>query len=274
MLENISFYKIDTLIKERKIKNQKIADIYYLYSSSKTNKKEKIEFVHLIKLLIELNIDFKDIKKHESPDFIIELNDSKIGIELTQIKNKEYSKEIGYLNNIVSSAEKYFLEHYSDFEYQRTKHLGLTKFRAAISFNKHISLEQKDKKRNATELATLIYNLAKNDISDINNIGFTKSIDIKGESKKIKFIHSPDIDNIEYLSIETINEVVSKKEKKITEYKTKKQCNQFWILLIAGQPNQSSFEIDEFEVNNYKLSSEFDKVFLLDDFNEKVFVLK
>lgn len=274
MLDKISLYKIENQIKEAKIKSQKIAEIYNLYCSSETNKKENIEFAHLISLLIELNINFKDIKKHESPDFIIELNDSTIGVELTQLKHSKHSKEIGYLNNVVSRAERYFIEYYPDFEYQRTKHLGLTKFRAAISFNKHISLEQKDKNRNAKELATLIYNLAKNNVSNVNNIGFTTSIDIKGESKKIKFIHSPDIDNLEYLSNETINNAINKKEKKISEYKTNQKCSQYWILLIAGQPDPSSFDIDDLEVNNYKVSSEFEKVFLLDDFNKKVFVLK
>ena len=73
------------------------------------------------------------------------------------------------------------------------------------------------------------------------------------------------------LTIETLTKAIQKKEKLISKYKENIDKKQ-WLLIVIGSNGDSSFLIDR--NIEYKVESKFDKVFILEDFNNRLFEIK
>ena len=70
---------------------------------------------------------------------------------------------------------------------------------------------------------------------------------------------------------ELITKAVRKKELKISAYKENTGKTQ-WLLIVIGSTGESSYNLyNPFEIN---LKTVFDKVFILEDFNNKLFEIK
>ncbi len=70
-----------------------------------------------------------------------------------------------------------------------------------------------------------------------------------------------------YLPKERLEEVIRKKETRLKIYlKDEKEISEYWLVLLIGSLSSASYELNE----NYKMESEFDRVYLMADFDAKI----
>lgn len=74
------------------------------------------------------------------------------------------------------------------------------------------------------------------------------------------------------LTVDAVNEKIQSKDSKVIEYK--KRCDEAWLLLVTdlGMPS-SHFRIDD-KVYTHPFATQFERLFLLTDGNNKLFELK
>lgn len=72
---------------------------------------------------------------------------------------------------------------------------------------------------------------------------------------------------------ERLEKEIRKKEAKIKIYKTAEtELSEYWLVLLIGSLSSASYELDENE--NYQTESEFDRVYLMADFDAKIIRVK
>jgi len=71
--------------------------------------------------------------------------------------------------------------------------------------------------------------------------------------------------------VDLLEQAIKKKEKKISSYR-ENSGNIQWLLIVIGSNGESSYNMNKtIEVD---IKTEFDKVYVLEDFNNKLYELK
>lgn len=231
---------------------------------TKKNKQKKEEVFHVGKLLMILNSQYEIAQLSESPDFILQHHDEKIGVEHQMILDQEIKQKEGFYANIFSQVERLLQQ---DFD--------LPNFLCDCYIHHYASFKE-DKK----ELIVEIYNLVKQFVEKIKD---NRIISEVLEDNRI--IHritvtphsqisvSPNFGAWFYKKVneETIQDAVAKKEELLDKYINNSVKTQ-WLLLVTEGIGESSYEIGM--DTNIELKTKFDKVYLLESFYNKLFELK
>ncbi len=230
-----------------------------LDENNNNDSKKILELCQFGKLLSTYFNDYNILDgNREEPDFIIENNSGKIGVELMRIVDENAKSEEGYFESICNTAVK-ILQEDSAFP----------NFLANVYIQPNLSKSQNLKKHYTKILVesvrelVLTGNIKKNEL--LSSARFMKH--------SRKNIH-PNFGAYIQKSIseEQIISSIKTKEKKLSTY-IKNSVQSQWLILTIGNVGHSSFEVDEtFKLN--EICTDFNRVFLYEDFNNKLFELK
>ena len=73
-----------------------------------------------------------------------------------------------------------------------------------------------------------------------------------------------------FLDNQTLQKAIDNKEKRLDEYK--KTIEEVWLLIVIGGVDASSYQINSSEL--YEINSNFDKIFLMEDYYNNLYQLK
>lgn len=249
--------EIDLVNSQSDLMEQKIGE--FLNDSDLSDQKT-LELCQVGKFLTLFDNDKIEILDQcESPDFIISVNDIKIGLEHETILNGQKVKQIQSINYLFNQAAKTFEIKYPDIKVLANCWLKKDDF----------SFRKIERKTIINQIVDYIYGLTQN--LNINKPDFIDYIRIMKHSG-VSFSFNADISNIESLDNLTLINAIEKKERLIDKYIKNSRIQKHWLLIVIGQLSPDAFEIDKF---NYKIAdSKFERIYLLEDFNAKKYKLK
>lgn len=228
-----------------------------LLTDRRKNQQKILEICHVGKFLMFFENDFEILKVSEKPDFILTNGTELVGLEhqiLVDYKSKERE---GFFKNIFDRAEL-----------ELKKDNSLPNFLANCYLMPHVNFKLSEKEELVATIVRVVKKYVLTDILEENPIIERiwkmphSGINI---SENLGAWWQKDLTN------EMLRKAVTKKEKLISKYKensTKKQ----WLLIVIGSNGDSSYLIDR--NIKYSVESEFDKVFVLEDFNNNLYEIK
>jgi polyhydroxyalkanoate synthesis regulator phasin len=228
-----------------------------LDKSKKDDNQKILELCQIGKLLATYFNDFEITRVTEKPDFIISNGQEHYGLEHELILDTKAKSQEGFYENICKKVEA-SLE--NDPSVPNVLVNLYLKDNLCFKINDKNSLIEK-----LTEL-----------VKQFVLTGELEANEIVSHANKMK--HSQKSVNANFgaywqktITKDLILEYVSKKENKISTYRQKTDLRQ-WLVLVIGGVGQSSFEVNE--LLNFDITSDFDKIFLYEDFDNKLYELK
>lgn len=246
-----------------------LADYIYPVLNQCKTEKEKHELCQTAKALYLLNSGIVIVKKFESPDFIIDYNGIRIGLEHETVKNLTKVNTEGSKYNLVDNALKIFNSKHPLYKHFESKFPTCPYMLVSVDFIKEFTYKQNQKKELSEQTADYIWNMSQLITSD--KLDFIDHIHISPHIEN-SFYYRSDINQTQKLNYSRIIEAIEKKEKLVQKYREKSKTNIQWLLLTTGNLSADSFEIEELIVE--KFESSFDEIYLLDDFKSKLFKIK
>ncbi|NOX87008.1 MAG: hypothetical protein GXO86_13785, partial [Chlorobi bacterium] len=193
----------------------------------------------------------------EKPDFILEKDSEIIGLEHQIVVDRKSKEREGFFENIFNLAE-----------HKLKTDNSLPNFLANCNIKPYVNFRIKEKQDLVSTIVTVIKTyvitnkLIENPIIERISIMPHSGINISGN---LGAWWQKNITN------DILITAINKKERLISEYK--KNCgNKQWLLIVIGGTGESSYVMDK----NIKLDvkSEFDRIFLLEDFYNNLYELK
>lgn len=224
----------------------------------KADKQKQLELCQIGKFLAAYFPSF-DIKQvREEPDFIITNGKAEFGLEHEVITNVAVRKRHGFYENIFHLAER-------DIQ----SNSKLPNFLANCYLKSNLSFKTKDK----SELIQLVKEVISIKIltNEIPENPIISRIFLMPHSKKNLTVNFG-AHMVQDLSEDIVNDFIKKKENKVKKYCRNTGLEQ-WLILLAGGVNEYSYEVIE-GLNFEKLDTEFQKVFLMADFENKLYQIK
>lgn len=223
--------------------------------------KELIEVCQIGKFIYKLNENLFIIDKPNPPrpDFILKNHSKLIGLEHTRIFS-ENSEKYNRIRSLFEYSEKVFAKLYPN-----------EKVFASISiYNDIFEYKQFEKRELAENIAQYIQSLITNQEGQkpdfIENIKLMKHSNVSFNFDE-KNWQGP------YLTNERLNEEIKKKEAKLQIYKrNESEISEYWLILLIGSLSSVSYQLNENE--DYKNDSDFDRVYLMADFDAKIIRVK
>ena len=231
--------------------------IYPILNKFELEKKEILEVCQVGKIAhkIDTEIRITDKPKPPNPDFIIEYKSALIGLEHTQILTADASRYFK-IKNLLDYAEQIFEKKYPN-----------TNVLATISIqNDELNYKQSEKSVLAEKIADMVQWTRLEMRFEIPE--FITGIKT-GKHSQISFSYKEKNWQAEYLTKERLEQEVRKKETKISGYKTSDtDLSEYWLVLLIGSLSSVSYELNE--SLDYSIKSDFERVYLMADFDAKV----
>ena len=246
-------------ISENKELLKKILDphLVELLTDKNKNQQKILELCHLGKFIILSEKKLKIKELTEKPDFLLTHGQNHIGLEHQVIVDFKAKKREGFFEDIFKKAE------------ERLRSVpDLPNFLANCYIRPYIEYPTSQKENLVTIVETVVHEYVVN--------GYLMDNPIIDEISKMPHSQINITPNLgawweKDISAEEIIRAVKKKEQKIMSYKEKGFSEQ-WLLMVIGSTGESSYEMDEhLEI---QLETEFDRVFILEDFKNNLFQLK
>lgn len=221
------------------------------------NKQKILEVCHVGKFLMLLGNQTRIDQLSEKPDFIINVDGDKVGLEHQIIIDQKSKEREGFFENIFAVVES---ELKIDPE--------LPNFLANCYLNSDLDFRLSDKANFIQEAKTVVKQYILNGVLLPNSL--IRRISSMPHSQKTISLNfgawwqkaiTPDV----------IVSAVLSKESKILTYK-KNSGEKQWLLLVIGSLKNSSYEVEQDLI--FELDTKFDKVYLLEDFRARLFDLK
>lgn len=220
-------------------------------------KKEILEVCQIGKFVhkFDKEIRITDKPKPPNPDFIIEYKSDLIGLEHTQILNKDSSRFFK-IKTLLDYAEQIFVKKYPD-----------TNTLAIISIqNDELNYKQSEKSTLAEEIADMVqWTRLEMEFEMPEYIIGIKT----GKHSQVSFSYKEKNWQAEYLTKERLLKEVQKKETKISKYKTSENdLSEYWLVLLIGSLSSVSYKLNK--GTDYSIKSDFERVYLMSDFDAKI----
>ncbi len=219
-----------------------------------------LETCHVAKFICQLDKNIEIARKYESPDFILKWGSRIIGLEHEILVNNESKQKEGSLEDLFKGLEKEYRKINPD------KKLLLT-----IYPHPYLTFRKVDKPSISKEIMFLLEGFINHNLLPENNY-----ID---RLTRMPHSHLDFSCNLgawwrRNLDIETLNNAIKKKEKKISEYRANSGINEQWLLIVIGSTGESSYEFETIESFQNVKGTNFDKVYLLEDFQANLYEVK
>ena len=229
-----------------------------LKQDRRKNNQKILELCHLGKFLIYNDIKFSSYQVTEKPDFILLKDNERIGIEHQIIVEPNAKRREGFIENIFCKAEE-----------KLEKDKELPNFLVNCEIKKGVDFKQNQKRELIDKVVEVVKEFVLNDRIIENSL-------IEGISKpQLSHTNKAAVPNFgawyqKEITKELIIDAIRKKETKINSYKENRVKIQ-WLLIVIGGLNESSYEMNEnIELD---LKTNFDKVYILEDFKEDLYEL-
>ncbi len=221
------------------------------------NQQKILETCHLGKFLIFFNGNLNISELSEKPDFIITDGQCKIGLEHQIVVNFGPKKREGFFKNIFEKAE----------EHLKTDN-SIPNFLANCYIKPYANFKINQKVELIETVRIVIKEFVLND----------KLLDNPIIDRISKSPHSQKSINANLggwwrqdIAPEIVEKAIKRKEKKLVTYRREGILKQ-WLLLVIGSNGESSYDMNEnFEL---ELETNFDKVYILEDFSNNLYELK
>jgi hypothetical protein len=227
----------------------------------KLEKKEVLELCQIGKFVYKIDSEIRIIDKPKppSPDFIMRFNDKLIGLEHTQILTEQAGQYLK-IKTLIDYAKQTYESKYPD-----------TNVHATISIkNDKLDYKQNEKAALAEQIAESVQLTRLS--SNFELPDFITQIRTAKHSK-VSFTYRESNWQSGYLTRERLKQEITKKESKISGYRNSEfELVEFWLVLLIGSLSSVSYELNEME--NYEMDSEFDRVYLMADFDAKIIRVK
>lgn len=251
--ENIEKF-VEKIKKERSNLGKVIDPIF---NNFELEKKEILEVCQIGKFVykIDTEIEIIDKPKPPNPDFIINYQKELIGLEHTQILTEDSSRYYK-IKTLFDYAENIFSKKYPNIN-----------IHATISIkNDELNFKQSEKALLAKKIADIVrFSMLGAEMELPEFITRLRT----AKHSQVTFTYNERKWQGPYLSKERLKQEIVKKEKKISGYKTsKKQLSQFWLVLLVGSLSSVSYQLNE--KLDYSISSKFNRVYLMSDFEAKI----
>ncbi|WP_283637328.1 hypothetical protein [Aquaticitalea lipolytica] len=228
-----------------------------LLTDRRKNQQKILEICHVGKFLMFFENGFEISKVSEKPDFILNNGAEIVGLEHQIVVDNKSKEREGFFKNIFDLAE---------LELQKDN--CLPNFLANCYIKPYVNFRLSEKEELISIIVQVIKKYILTDIFDENPI-----IERIWKMPHSRISISGNLGSWwqKNLTIETLTKAIQKKEKLISKYKENIDKKQ-WLLIVIGSNGDSSFLIDR--NIEYKVESKFDKVFILEDFNNRLFEIK
>ncbi|TXG38355.1 hypothetical protein [Seonamhaeicola maritimus] len=228
-----------------------------LNKHNQSDNQKTLELCQVGKFLCTYFPDYNIIETREQPDFIISNGSHAFGLEHQSIYKSEVLKRTGFYDNIALLVEKEF-EKDSDFP----------NFLVSCYLRNDIEFSNKDKRRILNTFIRVIREFVLNDnfleneiIDDIRKMNHSqKSVNVNFGGYMVPILEK-----------EKLLEAIQKKERKIDEYIKNTEKPQ-WLLLLIGGVGAHSYRIRN--DMNLEFETKFEKIFILEDFDNRLYELK
>jgi hypothetical protein len=228
-----------------------------LKNDTAKSRKKISEIQHVAKLFLFLEDKFQIEKLSEEPDFIISSTNARIGLEHQILIDPASREKEGFFENLCKLAEK-----------QLRKDKDVTKLLVTVYVHPFFKIEVGKKKQFVDEICHVVRTYLKsNQLIDneiIQNIFAMKHSQFSLKSNMGGWWQKN-------VNAELLVEAIERKERKIENYIKNTKLPQ-WLLIVIGGVGASSYI---YEGNfDFKVESRFDKVFLLEDINNRLYEIK
>lgn len=228
-----------------------------LDDSKKDEKQKILELCQVGKLICSYFNEYEILKVSEKPDFLISNGRMTIGLEHQLVLDPEAKSKEGFYDNIFDKVERNLRLDES-----------LPNFLINILIKKEADLTINNKDEIIGQLTEIL-----------------RTVVLTGELKENSYIwsarsmrHSRKSISANYgaylqrsIDKDLILSFLKKKEDKIDSY-IRNSVPKQWLVLVIGGLGESSYEVDEqFELD---INTKFDKVFLYEDFRNRLYELK
>lgn len=257
-------------------------DIRALYHEDRKKHDELSAFHWFVKAL---GISFRNFEISESPDFIIQLDSRRIGIEVTLAERR--SSQRFSIQQIESAQDEFARNLLQSVESNLPLEIGLT-------FEDGIAVDNKGCSKSLTIVATLINQISKSmrphsaellvrTENDLNSFSqrkhicpqipdFLQHIQLLNDGHNRSAVTGSRGCNLEYFTEENLLSILDKKHRALSGYI---DCDEQWLVIVSGQvpplfvthESQPEFMIPSIATTLYKsninhpIESSFDKVY-------------
>ncbi len=238
---------------------EELIDIHYeaLKVDLNKNRKKIIELCHAAKFLMHLDLSFEIRELREQPDFLIGNGTLEVGLEHQVLLNPEKKQLEGYFENIGLKIED-----------ELKKDPLFPDIHINIIFNRYSSTRQIDKNKLIKHSVVIIKNKVFNGFFERNI--YIDSLYIMSHDR-ISISSSLGGWFQNKLNLKILNNSIRRKEMKLDKYKKNLQLPQ-WLLIVIDSSGESSYVFDDDFI--FDKDSKFDKIYLLEDFANRVYELK
>lgn len=260
-------------IAESKRQVKEIIGEHYGKGNDTGQRSKDDELISLGKFLYTTQLDFK-ITPTEIPDFILTNENQVIGLEHTRLEagvDKAYIAEIWkkYLNGTLKIVQDRLPQLTGLINFTLDTDIRLFDNKALRDFN------DKTIKANTPNIISELANFM---IDQVNGMKpplpkFVKSFSYQPSNEALSLKYNQDY-FVRTDFTEMVASAILKKEQRINAYKENTQQNECWLLLVYSDASLSSgFKVNEHSLNSV-LQTSFDRVFILNSFNQACFELQ
>lgn len=224
-------------------------------------KKEILEVCQIGKFVYKIDTDIRIIEKTQppSPDFIIRHKNKQIGLEHTQIVTEDASRYFK-IKSLLEYSEQVFKSKYPNLNVHATISI----------LNDQLDYKQSEKAELAENIADFVQFIKSGHKFDLPD--YITEIKTTIHSH-VSFTYRERNWQSKYLTRERLKQEITKKEKKISGYKNSEfNLEEHWLTLLIGSLSSVSYELNEME--DYKMDSNFDRVYLMADFDSIIIRIK
>ncbi len=253
IIENTKSVKENKIIMDEQI-NSHLAN---LLVDEKSNQQKILELCHIGKFLMFFDNKIRLDSLSEKPDFILNSDSGEIGLEHQVLINSKYKAREGFFENIFSIVESALQD---DSE--------LPDFLATCYLNEEIGVVRSQKSEFISIIKKVVKEYILTDVL-IENPLIYKIRKTRNTRKSIYVNFGAWMEKD--VPAKLILDAIRKKEKKLDSYR-ENSGNIQWLIIVIGSTKESSFNMSiDFEL---EFDTEFDKVFVLEDFYNKLYELK
>lgn len=252
LYSNITFDEIGKRIGEKINFHLKVLDRY-----KKDDKQKILELCQIGKLIGTYFNEFKIVDVTEKPDFIISNGKQNIGLEHQLILDTKLKAEEGFYENICEKVETRLKEDSL-----------LPNFLVNLYLKDNLTFKINEKDNLIEKLTELVKEFVLTGKLIPNDL-VKNAYKMKHSQKKVNVNFGAYMQ--QQITKDLIFEYIAKKEKKYPSYRQNTGLSQ-WLVLVIGGSGKSSFEVNN--LINIDIISDFDKIFLYEDFDNNLYELK
>lgn len=237
----------------------KVKDVIKPFTSQcKEDSKRSSELWHVGSFIVLLGEDVKLMDHSDKPDFIICVDNMKVGVEHTRLIDEQVHKQEKAIDDLIDRAQAIFQKKYPAF--------NCTVY---FSLPEYISYKLSDRNDIAEQIADFVYLRINN--TNVQKPSFIEDVDVF--LKPGLHFQAHGAYSSGPLLKERVSFAVRKKERLLGGYKKDKNIDEVWLLIVVTGGSGSS-DYSFIDSSAFGIDSEFEKVYLLNDFEKKLYKLK